>query len=494
MDLQQRHRHIIEKRVSNNFYIELGSQALRTQIPVSEEFKSYQKFIVAHDNYKTLPNKVSDSGEITWVKVADKNRADWWDNLKSKLGLPDRASVARAIHPKELSGLRPCQPCGRSMSIFAVYPDARMVSKLKVAFPSLEIEHFEQDIYEICQDLWIYEGEPGLTSLQKLFGLSEATNSHEDLAAMLVANGKSLSPGVMSNAPDRLDGFHSFNACCRSSVDKGRHKGNMARYSSDRRAFENWAGGDWVGADRLMGKFKSSNKSVPCPECGLVAKMTADHIGPISLGFMHRMEFQPMCTSCNSTKNNRFTLADVAKLIKAEDGGAQVISWHSKYLWDSLKHRVVDESSANMARLLLRKNLHNVLSLLSLIGDSGYRNFLLRYLHPEYADFDYEFLYFDPATGGFEALKKPLDNSYSKTKAERYLRVSFEALDEYRDKTNRKSKLWDDSQCQLISRQILEQLELGNWQQAAMLVESFSRRLSELSVSEFEESRRTPSL
>src|SRR3989344_1701512 len=49
----------------------------------------------------------------------------------------------------------------------------------------------------------------------------------------------SLSAGAMSNAPDRLDGYHTYNLCCRSKQDTGRHKSNLARYGEDRRAYEN---------------------------------------------------------------------------------------------------------------------------------------------------------------------------------------------------------------------------------------------------------------
>lgn len=70
-----------------------------------------------------------------------------------------------------------------------------------------------------------------------------------------------LSPGTMSNAPDRLDGFHTFNRCCRSTADKGRSKENLASYSTDRRAFENWSDGNWITANKLMG-FINSNPSM----------------------------------------------------------------------------------------------------------------------------------------------------------------------------------------------------------------------------------------
>ena len=63
-------------------------------------------------------------------------------------------------------------------------------------------------------------------------------------------------------------------------------------------------------------------------------KISPDHIGPISLGFCHRPRFNPMTASDNSAKNNRMTLQDVALLIKDELNGEEVVSWHSKYIWD----------------------------------------------------------------------------------------------------------------------------------------------------------------
>lgn len=75
-----------------------------------------------------------------------------------------------------------------------------------------------------------------------------------------------LSPGVMSNPPDRFDGFHSFNRCCRESSDPGRSKENLQSYSTDRRVFEYWVDGDWVAADHLMGLIRSDKtlKAVAC--------------------------------------------------------------------------------------------------------------------------------------------------------------------------------------------------------------------------------------
>ena len=46
-------------------------------------------------------------------------------------------------------------------------------------------------------------------------------------------------------------------------------------------------------ADRLMSEFRKHN-------------ISADHIGPISLGFCHRPKFHPLSKSDNSAKNKGF--------------------------------------------------------------------------------------------------------------------------------------------------------------------------------------------
>ena len=44
---------------------------------------------------------------------------------------------------------------------------------------------------------------------------------------------KVLGPGAMSNFPDRFDGFHSYNRCCRSTEDTGRSVENLKSYTKD---------------------------------------------------------------------------------------------------------------------------------------------------------------------------------------------------------------------------------------------------------------------
>jgi Alw26I/Eco31I/Esp3I family type II restriction endonuclease len=451
----------------------------------NQEFSIYQEFIVNHKNFKSLPNKKNLNGEITWVKVKDQERTAWWDALKIEMKCPDRAAVARKIHPPELNGYKPCQICGRKMSIHPVYPNVRATKKILEAFPQLGVIHFVQDIYEITDLVNDAYGEKGLIELARIFELPETTLNQEDIANKIVEAGKLLSPGVMSNAPDRLDGFHTYNACCRSVHDTGRHASNLARYSVDRRAFENWAEGNWRGADRLMGMYKSSNKEIPCPSCGKMARMSADHIGPISLGFTHRMQFRPLCIECNSKKNNRMTLEDVKQLINVEASGEDVISWHSKFAWNKIKHKIKTDSDALRASKVLRRNMHYILAIFSMISEAGGKKFLSRFLHPEYARLDYEFTEFDIETGNFKAEEFAVDSLNTRKLASRYLRISFESLSDYNEKENRNHSSWNDKFVDQQLQVIMDAINEKDFSKADLKLNELLNHLGERIIEQF---------
>lgn len=145
-----------------------------------------------------------------------------------------------------------------------------------------------------------------------------------------------LSPGEMSNAPDRFDGFHSFNRCCRGKADTGRHSANMKTYTTDRRVFVYWSEGNWIAADRMMGLVRARFASHPCADGGS-GPPSPDHIGPLSLGFTHRPEFRLLSKSANSSKNNRMTLWDVEYLRRRESQGASVETWYATSIWQALR-------------------------------------------------------------------------------------------------------------------------------------------------------------
>lgn len=332
-----------------------------------KKFLEYMQFIANHPNYKDMPEVYKTDGSIRWVTSGNseigKKRLAWWDKKRAELGIKKEGAwiskVARKIHP---TGKKPCQICGKEMSLDYIYPNKR--------------------------------------------------------------NG--FSPGAMSNAPDRFEGYHTYNACCRSKHDTGRHKENLSRYGEDRRAYENWADGDWKAASWLMKVF---NKYGVSP----------DHIGPISLGFSHNPKFNPLTPAKNSAKNNRMTLSDVKTLIDLEKNGATVVSWHSKYIWDKLKNEVKTDNDALRLSKIMRKNMHEVLIVLSEIYHNKFKKFLVNnFLHPEYAFFSIEFKGFDRKTGEFEEMiKKPGKIKQYGNNAKRYVRISLESLKAYSKVNNR---------------------------------------------------------
>lgn len=451
-------------------------------------FIEYTKYIANHENYKTLPHKFGKDGKLHWVSASDQDQARWWDQKATELGLPNRAEVARTIHPRELGGYKPCQICGKKLSIFYVYPNKNTIKRFEKHCPNIKIQPFTEDIGEIF-DLIQNEGTNDVFEVfNKVFIIPEnIVKSKKSYINYLSENCRSkLSPGVMCNPPDRLDGFHTYNACCRSEEDTGRHITNLARYTQDRRAYENWADGNWNLSNRLMGEYGRYQIQAVCSECGRIEKLSADHIGPISLGFMHRDKFRGICKSCNSAKNNRMTLRDINDLLGDEKKGLEVISWHSKYLWDKLKSRIKSERDAVVASKVMRENLHHILTLFSSIKDAGYKNFLLRYLSPQYSFYDYKFENFDPINGPGKIIARELDSVNKRKNAARYIRISLESLDDYRNKENRKNKQYSDSKIISIEKRMSEALKDNNYSAADRLLKKIIELIANYEFSRFE--------
>ncbi len=367
-----------------------------------DNFNKYMQAIVNHPNYAGMPDPYKEDGEIRWVVTRQsdvgKKRLAWWDKKRKELGLSrDHAwisKVARKTHP---FGKKPCQICGKEMSLDYIYPNRR--------------------------------------------------------------GGKS--PGAMSNAPDRFDGYHSYNLCCRSKHDTGRHKDNLGRYGEDRRAYENWADGDWKAASWLMRVFNKFG-------------LSPDHVGPISLGFAHRPKFHPLTAASNAAKNNRMSLKDVKTLIQDELTGDTVVSWHSRFLWDRLKHKVLSDKDAGKLSKLMRKNMHCVLTILARIGSKGHGDFLVKnFLHPEYAYYSIIFDGFDPLTGTFKRIFKTKGSKRQyQNNAKRYVRISLEALKKYVKVSNRNVKeLINDTISPMIKTVVLH-LKMGKPKEAKRVLYS----------------------
>jgi len=352
-----------------------------------ENFKKYMDFIVKHPNYAGMPEVYKEDGSIRWVTSGKseigQKRLAWWDAKRKDLKIDKTGPwISKVARAIHPTGTKPCQICGEEMSLDYVYPNKR----------------------------------------------------------------GGFSPGAMSNAPDRFEGYHTYNLCCRSTQDTGRHKENLNRYGEDRRAYENWADGDWKAASWLMKVF---NKN----------KVSPDHIGPISLGFSHNPQFNPLTPAKNSAKNNRMTYADVRQLIDLEKKGATVVSWHSKYIWDMLKNKIKNNSDALRLSKIMRQNMHQVLIILAEINKRGFGKFLVdNFLHPEYAFFSVSFRDFDPKTGNYkEMVKVPGDKKQYFNNAKRYIRISLESLEAYQKVGNRNTSDYysQDVQRQLASVLIL---------------------------------------
>lgn len=429
------------------------------------EFIDYVTFIASHPVYDGMPDAFTEDGLVQWEAPSNRTsgrfkdthirRKEWWKRKALNIGIDPSAShwishTAKTIHP---TGQKPCKNCGNWMEIRYAYPSQNLIKRIqKLDFiPSdyeiIATEHILDLVVRLYDD---FEA-TALSHLPMLLKTrrTPTPSSLDGLESWLEWIDKTyipqepslLSPGAMSNAPDRFDGFHSFNLCCRSSADKGRHRSNLASYTTDRRVFEHWNEGNWIAADRLMGKIRTLNifRDELCRN-GHVGPCSADHIGPLSLGFCHRPEFQLLCNSCNSAKNNRMSYGDIEILRDAEARGEQVVSWYAESIWSRLKSQVHNDETALRLSKVMRDNRHNAMLTLSHIADEGFYLFLTDLLELAYAEYDVEFqnlrverhiTYYD------QLILHSRDTKYVAEQKARRIRVAFESLSEYASKENR---------------------------------------------------------
>lgn len=431
----------------------------------AETFLEYVRFIIEHPNYRGMPDLYNDKGRVQWEAPSNRKsgkfkdthhkRRDWWRRKAVEIGIdPDSPNwisrTAKVIHPTKQ---KPCKNCGRVMDIRYAYPSSTLLRRVKgldyidESFPLDPLEH----VTDLVSRLVDRFGDVVFKDLPKLFQTSsiKAPRIEPRLDAWLrwiteeyiPGEPSTLSPGAMSNAPDRLDGFHSFNLCCRSKADTGRSRENLRSYTTDRRVFEYWVEGDWVAADRMMGLIRTDPRlrGENCAN-GHSGPCSADHIGPISLGFTHRPEFRLLCKVCNSAKNNRMSLRDVELLRRAEEQGEQVASWYSKRLWDLRKGDVRNEETALRLSKLLRDGRHTVMTILNQIARAGYFTFLSTFLGLEYADNNTTFtnLRAEEHVTRFDAIERTdRTTRYAAEQKARRFRVAFSALRDYVNKENR---------------------------------------------------------
>ena len=416
-----------------------------------QNFVRYTEYIVNHKTYAGLFYERGADRRVKWVVTGQsdngKRRRSWWDAQCNKHGIKIEpgcyATIALAIHPTKI---HVCQICGKELQLEYVYPTKNTIAAITAQF-GISVDPFTADIFQIVFDL--VKTENDIRKLKQIFrfppnALLSKENLNHNLQTLFVNQSPKgfLSPGAMSNSPDRFDGYHSDGACCRHKTDKGRHKINLQRYGQDRRVYENWADGNWKMADRLMSLFRQNG-------------ISADHIGPISLGFCHRPKFHPLTKAANSAKNNRMSLRDVQVLL-ADEKDEQVVSWHSQFLWDKLKHKVANDKDAVKLSNLMRNNLHHILIVFSIIEENGYGTFLLNFLNPQYSFFDYQFEGFTPETGTYETVVTlPHIGKNQQNNVDRYYRVALEELKEYREIENRKTHIWTSNKVSAELKTIL---------------------------------------
>jgi len=447
---------------------------------IHSKFIEYIKKIVTHRNYKNMPWAIDDQQKIRWNAPSHRppggpwsnlhdERLGWWQAKAKELKIPMTGTwiskTAKKIHP---FGGKPCQICGIVRSIHYEYPTVRILKKIN-GINGLSIPFEYRDfltINQIAAEVYRQIGKEGLKKLCIILGISEKYSSSLPVFIKFVSEifipdepRGILSPGAMSNAPDRLDGFHTFNICCRASEDTGRNKDNLKTYGQDRRAFEFWCEGDWSAASRLM-KEKVVGK---CANCGSNQQLTADHVGPISLGFCHRPKFVALCRGCNSGKNNRMSKLDIDNLIQDEKSGATVVSSYAKTVWDLLKNSASNDETALQISKIMRANQHHYLMMLSEIKDAGYTEFLKSLLHPEYAKNRYKMIGFKGTDFSYKKLEvSKRQDTYSDSLEVRMIRISLDALDEYRSKENRNPLLIEDKELKKLEKELFELLKNKN--------------------------------
>lgn len=408
----------------------------------NDRFLAYMEMIVKNPNYRGLPIKRKADGSLSWIATAKseigEGRIEWCLEKADELGFERRAGVYAdvmlAIHPTKW---KVCQTCGREMSLYYHYPNANFVKALN--------KDFKQD-FTVCDhisDIWDTLIESGVRKntlaaylIKKgELDLNPSTATKDEIIDALElacrkGNKKLLGPGAMSNFPDRFDGFHTYNRCCRSSQDKGRSKENLKSYTKDRRAYEYWSDGNIHAANQFMGS-------------PFFDGISADHIGPISLGFIHDPRYlQPMSGGDNSAKRDRLQIEDIEKIIETYNRtGVYPMSWYSKDIWEFIlsNYKAHPNFVATLYRDALKQNMANFMYILWRILEECPQygeDFLEKCLLSKHYDcFNYSYEFNDKGEIISKQPRHFTDRNQNET--ERYKRIAIDSVYDYNDKDNR---------------------------------------------------------
>lgn len=404
-----------------------------------ENFTRYSKSILSSNNFSDIPHKDS------WVvanNVHRNDRIEWLIKKKEKIKISSNnlrsgkyAPYIYELHPYKK---KPCSICGKTSFLDYIYPTKILEDNL-LSLNEYNSYKRSKEYFSIFEYI-DYVDENAFKELVHYFNnnlfevgdfLSKSNFQNLILSKYNGVKNRYFSPGAMSNFPDRLDGYHTYNLCCRSIKDKGRSTSNLKKYTEDRRAYEFLSNGDYKAAGALMGKFQENN-------------ISPDHIGPISLGFSHIPYFNKMTQSQNSSKGNRLSLNDVKDLISLEEK-IEVASWHIKKVWDYFKVKVNTDAKAVVLGKILKILMDNNFYFFKKIYDLN----KIEYLFDLY-DFDYSFFKidiegFDPETGNYTKIKRTrtdIANNYSHV--ERDKRIKIDSIIEYSKKLNRRNLIHID--------------------------------------------------
>lgn len=423
---------------------------MRSKTKISHSsFVEYMNFIIKHRCYNGLAITKKEDGSYTWVAPAKseigRRRKEWCENKAFELGLimqPNSfysgmyADTMLKIHPTKQ---KVCQICGKEMSLFYHYPSKKFLKSINKTFGICytHCDHIS-DIWDNLLGHGVKEENLKIFFNEKCkLALNPTTTSKEEIIDKLEficrkGNGKFLGPGAMSNFPDRFDGFHSYNRCCRGKEDKGRSKENLKTYSKDRRAYKYWSDGNIQAANQFMSSSHFQNVS-------------ADHIGPISLGFVHDSHYlQQMSINENSSKRDRLSIEDIESMIKIQDQtNICPISWYSSKIWGHIRtnYKSASQEIISSYRKILKQNIRNFMHILYTIltscPDDG-KNFLLKaYIEPKLESLQYDYQFYE--TGEIKSRSPRHLTNQSKQEFDRHKRIAIESIYNYNTKDNRKN-------------------------------------------------------
>ena len=151
--------------------------------------------------------------------------------------------------------------------------------------------------------------------------------------------------------------------------------------------------------------------------------------------------------------------SDVLKLIHAESHGEQVITWYAQAVWDRCKTLVQSNEDAVKLSRLLRDNRHNAMMLYGRLLDDECFVYLTTFLNLGFADYAYTKPVIsvdaeETVTVRFQ--HQPTELKYATIQKARRLRVAFQALSTYCNKSNRNGFDVTFDGADLLYRQLLQ--------------------------------------